>query len=146
MQDIGEMAEAVPKRGTMLFLRKDILILPVEWVILNIKQVNNAWHHVVREYHSGQTVKSPCCFWRENGLNQPPSPVNMSHNSRQIPLMISVGIGIEEYLDWSLSSVYISNLWNISKEEALQAEYISELKLTVSHKGLHVNRMKQKAR
>lgn len=60
--------------------------------------------------------------------------------------MISVGIGIEEYLDWSLSSVYISNLWNISKEEALQAEYISELKLTVSHKGLHVNRMKQKAR
>lgn len=60
--------------------------------------------------------------------------------------MISVGIGIEEYLDWSLSSVYISNLWNISKEGALQAEYILELKLTVSHKGLHVNRMKRKAR
>lgn len=60
--------------------------------------------------------------------------------------MISVGIRIEEYLDWSLSSVYISNLWNISKEGALQAEYILELKLTVSHKGLHVNRMKRKAR
>lgn len=48
MQDIGEMAEAVLDRGTMHFLRKDILILSFEWVILNIKQANNAWHHSVQ--------------------------------------------------------------------------------------------------